>query len=81
MLKTTTRDQEKKWRKSLFDVAYFILPPYEADITHTSWQMPIAIKVHIKMKWIKFIQRQGKQSPHSGKSVTHNFEHCAAQQS
>lgn len=31
----------------------FTFPGYEANITHTSWQMHIAIKAHTKMKWIE----------------------------
>lgn len=66
--------------KSLFDVSCFILPPYEADITHTSWQMHVAIKAHSKMKCTNIQGHKNKLRTWE-KSVTHACEpECSAAQ-
>lgn len=66
--------------KSLFDVSRFILPPYEADITHTSWQMHVAIKAHLKMKCTNIQGHKNKLRTWE-KSVTRACEpECSAAQ-
>lgn len=82
MLKPTTRDQgKKKWRKSLFDVACFIIPPYEADITHTSWQMHVAIKAYTKMKWTEH-SGGGENEMRTWENQSRaSVNHCAARNS
>lgn len=66
--------------KSLFDVSCFILPLYEADITHTSWQMHVAIKAHSKMKCTNIQGHKNKLRTWE-KSVTRDCEpECSAVQ-